>query len=124
MVKEFLKWLGISQPKPKRLTEKDLIRAESKIGARLFGPISPNRRREFFNLDRKTWVWYEEWVDESGQRRAMTTRYEIRPSGVLKIQDGQAYHYVEGEELANLVRACGLYYQQVAEQVYRRPVVA
>ncbi len=101
-------------------TLRDLIRAESKIGATLFGPVPANHRREFFCLDEYTWVWYEEWVDEYGKRHEMTTRYELHPHGVLKVQDGQPYAVVEGEELRNLAIAVRMYYEQVMHDLYHR----
>ena len=45
----------------KRMTERELIQLESEIGAQLFGEIPKGHRREFFCLDEKTWIWYEEW---------------------------------------------------------------
>lgn len=102
-----------------KLTERDLIRMESQIGGQLFGPVPAGHRREFFCLDSKTWIWHEEW-NENGQRQQLTTRYEIQPNGILKMQDGQPYSMVEGEELRNLAEATRLYREQVAEHVYHR----
>ena len=33
----------------KSMTERELIQLESEIGSKLFGPVSPGCRREFFN---------------------------------------------------------------------------
>lgn len=111
-------------PRFRKVTHRDLIRMESKIGSTVFGPIPANHRREFFCLDEHTWVWYEEWIDEAtGQRREMTTRYEVHPHGVLKVQDGQPYALVEGEELRNLAIATRMYREQVMRQVYHRDPV-
>ncbi len=99
----------------KQLTVRDLIRMESKIGAQLFGPVPKGHRREFFCLDERTWIWHEEWVDPQTKRKqVITTRYEIRNNGVLKIQDNT----VEGEELKNLITAIQLYYEQVVRSIY------
>lgn len=110
------------EPQPvtfKRLTKRDLIRMESKIGAQIFGPVAKGHRREFFCLDETTWIWYEEWVDPTTKKKqSVTTRYEIRPKGILKVQDGQPYQSVEGEELKNIVTAIELYYEQVVRNVY------
>lgn len=118
-----LKTLVTGEPKTpgfKRLSKRDLIRMESAIGAKLFGPIPRGHRREFFCLDEHAWVWYEEWVDPNTKKRhSVTTRYEIHDKGILKIQDGQPYQEVQGEELRNLVTAIQLYYEQVARNVYR-----
>ncbi len=112
-----------AKAKQRKVTRRDLIRMESKIGAQLFGPIPLGHRREFFCLDDNTWVWYEEWVDKQGKRRELTTRYEVHPNGVLKVQDGQPYSVVEGEELRNLAIATDLYYQRVAREIYKQDPV-
>ena len=89
---------------------RDLIRREAKIGGQLFGPVEPGRRREFFCLDEHTWVWHEEWTDpNSGKRQVVTTRYDVRPNGVLKAQDGQGYRRLELPEARNLFKAMQLY---------------
>lgn len=103
----------------KKLTTRDLIRMESKIGADLFGPIPKGHRREFFCLDEHTWVWYEEWIDSSTKKKqSVTTRYEIHENGIIKVQDDQPYQVVEGEELQNFITAIQLYYEQVVRGVY------
>ena len=103
-----------------QLTRRQLIRMESSIGAQLFGPVPAGHRREFFYLDTDTWVWYEEWLDDRNKRHELTTRYEIRPGGVLKVQDGQPYAVLEGEELRNLYLAIKLYHERTAREVYKR----
>jgi hypothetical protein len=113
-----------SAPRFRKLTRRDLIRMESKIGATVFGPVSANHRREFFCLDDHTWVWYEEWIDEAtGKRNEMTTRYEVHPHGILKVQDGQPYTLVEGEELRNLAIATRMYRERVMRGLYQRDPV-
>lgn len=98
---------------------RDLIRKEAKIGGQLFGPIQPEGRREFFCLDKHTWIWHEEWTDKNnGQRKVVTTRYDIRPSGILKAQDGQNYRYVDFQEAYNLYRAVQLYAQRINNELY------
>jgi hypothetical protein len=99
---------------------RELIRREAKIGGSLFGPVPKNVRREFFCLDEHTWVWHEEWVDSSKQRHVVTTRYDVRPNGVLKAQDGQAYRYVDREEAKRLLQAVKLYEKLTNEQIYAR----
>ncbi len=103
----------------KTSTTRDLIRKESQIGAKLFGPIPKGHRREFFCLDEHTWVWYEEWLDANKKQQSATTRYEVHPNGVIKVQDGHPYQNVEGAEFANLMTAIELYYEQVLRGVYR-----
>lgn len=105
----------------KQLTERDLIRLESELGRELFGPIPAGHRREFFCLDSQTWVWHEEWTDPAtGKLRIVTTRYEVHPNGVLKVQEGQPYKFVDGQELQNLASATSMYYEKVARHIYKR----
>lgn len=104
----------------KNFTERELIELEAEIGGTLFGPIQAGHRREFFCLDEQTWVWHEEWTDESKQRQVSSTRYEIHSNGILKAQDGRVYKFIEGEELRNLTVAIRLYYETVARDIYRR----
>jgi hypothetical protein len=118
--------LDLSMPKePKRplkkLTERELIQLESEIGSTLFGDVPKGHRREFFCLDEKTWIWYEEWIDSKTKKtERMTIRYEVHENGIMKVQEGARYSYIEGEELANLVAATKMYYEQVARNVYKR----
>jgi hypothetical protein len=88
---------------------REVISNAAKIGGELFGPIPEGVRREFFCLDEHTWVWHEEWYDQASQHHAITTRYDIRPSGVLKAQDGQPYRYVTIEEGQRLYKAVKMY---------------
>lgn len=104
----------------KKLTERELIQLESQIGRELFGPIPAGHRREFFNLDEATWIWYEEFHDEAGLKHTITTRYEIKDSQVLKAQDGKEYEFIEGDELHNLTLAIQAYYERVMREVYKR----
>jgi len=118
MINRFLGKMGVKVTKKSQISERDLIKAESKIGGTLFGPVPEGHRRDFFCLDSKTWVWHEEWTNEKGRAQSITTRYEVRPNGVMKIQDGHRYTYITGGELHNLAQACGQYYQHVSRQVY------
>lgn len=92
------------------------LRHEAKMGGQLFGPVPAGHRREFFCLDRHTWVWHEEWQDKTGHTRAVTTRYDIRPQGILKSQGNNSYQQVSGLELRNLHQAAELYYQNLVAQ--------
>lgn len=105
---------------PHKLTDRDLLKLESKIGATLFGPVPEGRRREFFCLDEATWIWHEEWRDEKGIERQSTVRYEVHSNGILKVTDGPRYQFIEGKELDNLVEATRLYHDMVAQRIYRR----
>ena len=90
------------------------------MGSKIFGPIEHGRRREFFCLDEQTWIWHEEWLDESRKLQTSTIRYEINEHGVLKVQEGARYSYLDGEELQNFSVAVRVYYEQVAREVYHR----
>jgi len=103
----------------KKMTERELIQLESEIGSQLFGDVPKGHRREFFCLDEKTWIWYEEWTDPKTNKRVnMTIRYEVHSNGVLKVQEGARYSFIEGAELDNLLAAATMYYEQVARGVY------
>lgn len=93
----------------------DMIRQEAKIGGELFGPVPAGHRREFFCLDKYTWIWHEEWTDENRQRRIVTTRYDVRANAVLKAQDRQPYQPVPFAEAVNLYQAVELYEKRVDE---------
>ncbi|MCA9333739.1 hypothetical protein KC963_01710 [Candidatus Saccharibacteria bacterium] len=98
---------------------RNLIRHEAKIGGQLFGKVEKSRRREFFCLDEHTWVWHEEWVDAQGQRKVVTTRYDVRPgNGILKSQNGGHYQALEQEEARNLLEAVRAYQQKVNQELY------
>lgn len=110
------------RPRPhKQLTERQLIQMESEIGAQLFGPIPDGHTRQFFNLDRTTWVWYEQWKDPlTGKPRELITKYEVHPSGILKVQEGARYTFITGQELDNFVLAVQLYYERIMREIYKR----
>lgn len=94
-----------------------LLRHEAEIGGQLFGPVPKGGRREFFCLDEHTWVWHEEWVDERGQHHVKTTRYDVRPDGILKVQDG-LYQAVGEQEALRLYDAAKLYQKRIRNEVY------
>lgn len=95
-----------------------LIHHEAKIGGQLFGPIPKGGRREFFCLDKHTWVWHEEWTDKAGHH-VMTTRYDVRPNGIFKSQGNSSYQALSPKELSNLYKAMELYFQQVVPELER-----
>jgi len=96
----------------------NLIRNEAKIGGQLFGPQPKGGKREFFCLDERTWIWHEEWVDEAGKYHMKTTRYDVRPDGVLKAQDGSQYHKVSKAEASRLLEAARLYRDRIYNEMY------
>jgi hypothetical protein len=109
----------ISQKETQRRADlyRNLIRHEAKIGGELFGPVAVGARREFFCLDEHTWVWHEEWTDQNGQHQAKTTRYDVRPSGILKSQNGQ-YQQLTSDEALNLRNAAHAYADRVKRELY------
>jgi len=115
-----LKLLSNTQQDEERRQEayRNLIRNEAKIGGRLFGPMPSNGRREFFCLDESTWVWHEEWTDTDGCQHSVTTRYDVRPNGILKAQDQQPYQYIGLDEARRLFQAVSMYNKQVDSELY------
>jgi len=113
--------LSASKKRPlKELTKRDLILLESQIGAKLFGPVAPGNRREFFKEDAKNWIWYEEWMGADKKTHSTTTRYEIHTDGILKVREGEPYHFIEGQELQNLSMAVQMYHERVMRDIYKR----
>ena len=120
MIKKLLSVIN-SQRSTERRAElyRNLIRHEAKIGGQLFGSVSAGGRREFFCLDDHTWIWHEEWVDSAGMRRAKTTRYDVRPDGlIIKAQDGQPYQQVSDQEALRLYQAAVEYERRVNAELY------
>lgn len=103
----------------RKLTERELITLESKIGATIFGAVPKGRRREFFCLDEVTWIWHESWK-EKGVYQETTIRYEIHDNGILKVLSGARYEFISGEELNRFVTAVQMYYERVTRDVYGR----
>ena len=98
---------------------RSLLHYEARLGGELFGPIPAGHRREFFCLDEHTWVWHEEWIDAQGKRQVMTTRYDVRPQGILKSQGAYAYQKLSPEETETLYQATQLYGQKVGGELRR-----
>lgn len=99
---------------------RNLIRRETEIGATLFGPVPKGGRREFFCLDETTWIWHEEWTDNNGQKQIRNTRYDFRPTGILKAQNGQGYQMVSLEEARHLEAAIKTYVARVKKEIYQQ----
>ncbi len=97
---------------------RNLIRHEARLGGEVFGPVAPGGRREFFCLDEHTWVWHEEWLDKTGKRKIRTTRYDVRPTGILKVQDGKGYQRLSKQELLNFAQAVEQYGERVNKELY------
>ena len=104
----------------KKMEASELFDLESELGSQIFGPTPNGIRREFFNLNENSWIWHEEYIDGSGNSRKFTTRYEIQPDKVVKIQPGPRYFEVKGQELANFHAAVSAYHKAVLSQIYRK----
>lgn len=90
-----------------------LIHYEAKLGGELFGPVAKGRERQFFCLDEQTWVWHEEWRDASGRPQSVTTRYIIRPNGLVKTTGDGNYSRLSEAEARHLYQAVTAYEQKV-----------
>jgi len=95
-----------------------LLRHEARVGGRVFGEVPEGRKRDFFCLDEHTWVWHEEWLDAEGQRHVVSTRYDVRPHGILKSQNGGHYQEIGREEAYHLRDATRMYCDLVKREVY------
>lgn len=104
--------------------ERALIKREAQVGATVFGPVPAGHYREFFNLDRTTWVWYEQWTDDTNREQRLYTKYEFQSRGVLKTVNNVAKGYVEGPELDRLIDAIKIYRLKVSKQVYGKELAA
>ncbi|HMT18986.1 MAG TPA: hypothetical protein PKD20_02755 [Candidatus Saccharibacteria bacterium] len=115
----FTQFFKNTNPQDRRhAIQQDMIRREIALNRDIFGPVPQGTRREFFCLDRHTWVWYEEWTDSEGVRQNVTTRYVIRPKEILKAQNGGAYHRLTIDEAQNFVEATKTYYSRVKTHLY------
>ena len=120
----FKKFINSSAARTQRTVDRQadlyrsLIKREAKIGGELFGPVPDGVRREFFCLDERTWIWHEEWTDGQGKPHIRTTRYDVRPDGILKAQDGQNYQRVTRTEADRLVKAAEIYQRRVNTEIY------
>lgn len=98
--------------------EQDLMRKELEVTRGMFGTLKEGTKRDFFCLDEHTWIWYEEWMDEQGRRRQMTTRYMIRPNEVVKSQNGGAYKRLSYKELLSFQSAIETYTSTIKQRLY------
>jgi hypothetical protein len=88
-------------------------------GGKLFGEIPKGVRREFFCLDPYTWVWHEEWTDQSGKHHAVTTRYDVRKRGILKSQGANSYQRLSPQEESNFRQAAKQYLVASRNELHR-----
>ena len=126
--KAFAKKMLASDRLQKRvpLTEKQLKTMESEIGSKIFGPLRPNERREFFNDNLKSWFFHQEIVNQLGISQSVTLHYEVHPNGILRISSREDTNneFIKGQELENFISATEIYYERVMRQLYNRDVSA
>lgn len=96
---------------------RDLMRREAKIGGRLFGPVKKGCDRQFFQLEKNTWIWVEKWT-ESGKQRTKTTKYLVKPTELIKSVNGGHYERTSLQEAKNFERAVHLYVEEVDRELY------
>lgn len=100
-----------------KLTEADLINAESRLGATLFGPIPEGHRREFFRYRHNVWIYHESWKAD-GKKMESTITYKVRENGVFKCPLGGEYVKITGAELTNFKKAVKEYLKLIKTNLY------
>lgn len=103
---------------PRRLSQSELLNAESHLGSTIFGPIPAGRRREFFHDKQNIWIWHESWLADDATERQITVRYEVRPTGIYKKFAAGKYIKLENAELDNFRRAAHAYLKVVKAGLY------
>ncbi len=109
-----------SRQKTAAQLDHDLMTFEAKVNEELFGPQPQGGKREFFCLDEHTWIWYEEWIDDAGDKHQVTTRYIVRPKEIVKSQNGGAYHRLTLDEAENFKHAVDSYIATSQKEIYQK----
>jgi len=104
--------------------ERDLMRAEAQLAQNIFGPVQNGGKREFFCLDRNTWIWYEQWTSDAGEAKQITTRYLVRSGEIVKSQNGGAYHRLTIAEAENFQAATQEYLKKAKAGLYSKIIPA
>lgn len=117
----FTKNLNNPEQKYQRITQ-DLLRREAEIGGSLFGPVPKGSKRQFFQLEKHTWIWIEQWT-ERGQRRSKTTKYMIKPTELLRSVDGGHYERASLQETRNFANAVEQYVKRVDSELYNNTIL-
>lgn len=103
----------------RKMTERDLVDLESSLGATIFGEVPNGYTRKFFNVDKDTWIWHEEWIDGNKNLSETTIRYEILKNKVIKIEPGPRYTEISGRELDNFIQAVNQYNSLIINKIYK-----
>ena len=120
MIDRILQITRLQSDNERRLKlRRDLMKHEARIGGELFGAVPKGGRREFFCLDEYTWVWYEEWTDSKKNVQSRTTRYDVRPNGITKIQDGGKYQPLSDSEAMRFYDAVVAYERRATNEIYQ-----
>ena len=101
----------------------DLLRREAEIGGKMFGEIPKGSNRQFFQLEKHTWVWVEQWTIR-GQRNTRTTKYLIKPTELLKSVNGGHYERATLQETRHFASAVELYVESVDDILYNNTILA
>ncbi|MBR2989341.1 hypothetical protein IKF40_00175 [Candidatus Saccharibacteria bacterium] len=107
-----------SDAKRPKLTEADLINAESALGGTLFGKVPEGHRREFFRFRHNVWIYHESWTGKKDEKLETTITYEVRENGVFKLPLGGKYTRIEGAELENFKKAVKEYLKIIKAKLY------
>jgi hypothetical protein len=101
---------------------RDLLRREAVIGGQMFGPLPKGASRQFFQLEKHTWVWVEQWTIK-GQRHTKTTKYLVKPAELLKSVNGGHYERTSLQEAKNFESAVHLYVESVDSKMYSNTIL-
>lgn len=118
MIKSFFQAHQVGVIFESEMHRQDILRKEIAAAKGIFGPKKEDSVRDFFCVDRHTWLWYEEWRGSDGQRKRMTTRFDVRDGRVMKSQNGGEYRDVTDRELKNFKDSVVAYYAAVKKSLY------
>ena len=116
---QFFKKKGLDSSDIRARVRRDLIRQEAIIGRQVFGPIPEGHKREFFRVDKGTWVWQESWIDDNRQKQQRHTKYVLRDNDIVKSVNSGSYERVSIEEAKNFEAAVHDYVKRVDKEVYK-----
>lgn len=112
------------QPKRKVRNLRVLQEREASIGSNVFAYDKKNGiQHQFHYIGRSAegvpeWAWHMYWRDNSGKEQVLTTRYEIQPDKIVKIQDGHIHRTVDLQEARTLYDAICRYWKFVKADLY------
>lgn len=116
---QFFKKNNLNDEDIRSRVRRDLIRQEAMVGRHVFGPIPEGHKRDFFRVDKGTWVWQETWIDDNRQKQQRHTKYVIRSSDIVKSVNSGSYERLSIAEAKNLEAAVHEYVKRVSKEVYK-----